>query len=521
MTPPVPADHSPVATPGATWYYSGLDLSESTAVQPADGAGRPLRLEMARWVPGATVAFLFLGVLLRFRQYLFDRSLWYSETLIALNIIARPIPRLIPPLDNHQGAPLGFLALEKAAVLAFGTNEYAMRLVPMVAGVAALVLLYLLVRRILPPVATLASVGLFALSSQQIGYSTELKRYSMDAAVALLVMFVAIGRWPARRRRDLMLLTVIGAAAVWFSVPGGVRARRDRHRTRACGRRHTGVAASRKTGVGWNCLGAEFRGVLLDYATARRKRYPAFRYLERGISPLACVVLDDRLDTQSYVRHLPSACRHDPVGLGAFVFLLGMIRRDGDWPINRWLLVSPLLVAFAAAAVHRYPFDGRFLNFAVPLVLVVVGAGVAHIADATWRTGPAIVYSLLALLFLHPLWTGAYDTLRPQGNEEIRPVLDYVRQHQQPGDSLYLYLASRARLRLLLRPVGSRRTTGVWQAVAAALEHGCDRPGRPGHVGNRRRERTNGSIRAGTRTVPRTVARLGRFLSRKSSGRTQ
>ena len=439
MTPPVPADHSPVATPGATWYYSGLDLSESTAVQPADGAGRPLRLEMARWVPGATVAFLFLGVLLRFRQYLFDRSLWYDETLIALNIIARPIPRLIPPLDNHQGAPLGFLALEKAAVLAFGTNEYALRLVPLVAGVAALVLLYLLVRRILPPVATLASVGLFALSSQQIGYSTELKQYSMDAAVALLVMFVAIGRWPAGRRRDLMLLTVIGAAAVWFSYPAafvlagiGIALALAAAVTREWQR----LAKLALVGIVWGlsfaaCYWITLRPVASDTLLSDIWSEAFLPW------PVSYWTMDWTLSRMFGIFHQPVGMTLS--GLGAFVFLLGMIRRDGDWPINRWLLVSPLLVAFAAAAVHRYPFDGRFLNFAVPLVLVVVGAGVAYIADATWRTGPAIVYSLLALLFLHPLWTDAYDTLRPQGNEEIRPVLDYVRQHQQPGDSLYLY----------------------------------------------------------------------------------
>ena len=45
------------------------------------------------------------------------------------------------------------------------------------------------------------SVGLFALSSQQIGYSTELKPYSMDAAVALLVTVVAI-QTKALKQRD-------------------------------------------------------------------------------------------------------------------------------------------------------------------------------------------------------------------------------------------------------------------------------------------------------------------------------
>ncbi len=56
---------------------------------------------------------LILGLGLRLAQYATGRSLWLDEALLALNIIHRPIGGLFRVLDYHQGAPLGFLLLEK------------------------------------------------------------------------------------------------------------------------------------------------------------------------------------------------------------------------------------------------------------------------------------------------------------------------------------------------------------------------------------------------------------------------
>src|SRR5438093_13203620 len=82
-------------------------------------------------------AIIIVGIVLRVRQYLFDRSLWFDETLLSLNIIHRHLSELLGRLDSHQGAPVGFLMLSRLAVDAFGTSEYALRLVPFLAGVAS------------------------------------------------------------------------------------------------------------------------------------------------------------------------------------------------------------------------------------------------------------------------------------------------------------------------------------------------------------------------------------------------
>ncbi len=395
--------------------------------------------DLSRWYPATMIAFLVLGAALRLRMYLFDRSLWFDETLISLNILRRPLSGLVPPLEYHQGAPFGFLALEKAAVLTFGNSEYALRLVPLLAGIAALILLYRLGRRILPAPAALVAVGLFALSVQQIGYSTEVKPYSLDTAMALLVTLSAVRAADAASRRNLLVLAVTGAVAVWFSYPAafvvagagiclGVAA--------LFRRQWTDVAGLALVGVVW---ALSFLAVYVG--TMRGVASDTF---VRDIWSTAFVPWQLSYWTAEWILDQNLGVFHDPVGitrggLGAFTFIVGWFASDAPWQRRRWLLVAPLACAFAAAALHRYPYEGRFLNFAVPAILCVVGLGLARVATTTARSAPVVGLSLVALLFLDPARNVAFLAARPTGLEEIRPVLDYVHQHEVAGDALYLY----------------------------------------------------------------------------------
>src|SRR5689334_23171439 len=82
-------------------------------------------------------AVLF-GALVRLVQYASNRSLWSDEAMLALNIVDRSYLELLKPLDYNQAAPPLFLWLEKLAVQLLGNNEYALRLVPLTAGLIAL-----------------------------------------------------------------------------------------------------------------------------------------------------------------------------------------------------------------------------------------------------------------------------------------------------------------------------------------------------------------------------------------------
>src|SRR5512143_3859115 len=108
------------------------------------------------WERVVLAMLILVGVMLRLRQYLTDRSLWVDEAMLALNIVNRSFAELFKPLDYNQGAPIGFLLVEKSLDSIIGRNELVLRLFPLLAGLCSLWLFYLLLKR------TVHGVGLFA-----------------------------------------------------------------------------------------------------------------------------------------------------------------------------------------------------------------------------------------------------------------------------------------------------------------------------------------------------------------------
>src|SRR3984893_4310451 len=113
---------------------------------------------------------MVFGALLRLTQFLSNRSLWLDEAKLALNIVNRSFVQLCEPLDYGQGAPVGFLMLERSAVHLFGSGEYALRLFPFLSGMISLLLFYQLAKQSVPRAAPIA-MGLFATSAPLIYYS--------------------------------------------------------------------------------------------------------------------------------------------------------------------------------------------------------------------------------------------------------------------------------------------------------------------------------------------------------------
>src|SRR5437660_4867339 len=111
----------------------------------------------------AVAAIVAAGIALRLWQYLANASLWVDEAALARNIVDRSVLGLFSPLDYGQVAPWGFLLVEKLAVTLFGNNEYALRLFPLLCGIASLALFYLVVREILNDVGVLVGLAMLAL----------------------------------------------------------------------------------------------------------------------------------------------------------------------------------------------------------------------------------------------------------------------------------------------------------------------------------------------------------------------
>src|SRR5215207_2180654 len=203
----------PQATP-----YASPSAPTTTATQPA----RSLRsaLVEARGAALVSVALLVVGIALRLHLYLDQRSLWLDEIWVALNIVKRSFLGLLRPLDYAQSAPVGFLWVERLAVVLGGVNELALRAVPFIAGCLLLVALWSLARRLLDVRYAALCLAFAALSPILVYYSNEVKPYIVDALVAVALTWLALDVLEAPdSRRAWRRLAGGGVIGILLSTP--------------------------------------------------------------------------------------------------------------------------------------------------------------------------------------------------------------------------------------------------------------------------------------------------------------
>ena len=135
-------------------------------------------------------------------------------------------------------------------------------------------------------------------------------------------------------------------------------------------------------------------------------------------------------------------------GLAALVFVLGGIAMFRKSPERVFLLLSPAVITLLASGLHKYPFGGRLALFMVPPALLLMAEGAETIRSSATANLPAIGWVLITLLFLDPGTYMLHHFAKPYTEiaqpgimlpEEIRPVMAYVRNHEKPGDMVYVF----------------------------------------------------------------------------------
>lgn len=174
-----------------------------------------------KWVQPA-VFITLVGIGLEIYQWAGARPLWLDEEMIALNVRDRALTDLAGTLWLAQSAPLGWLALQRTVLLVFGTSEHALRLVPMLFGIATLVGALWIGQRWMSPVGAAVLALLCSFGQWLSFYSLELKHYSADAFSGLLPALAAWAMEPAPdgsavQTRRVAVWWVAAAVGHWFS----------------------------------------------------------------------------------------------------------------------------------------------------------------------------------------------------------------------------------------------------------------------------------------------------------------
>jgi hypothetical protein len=395
-----------------------------------------------------------VGVVLRLWQYLLNRSLWLDEALLGLDVIHRTYSGLLKPLDDKQGAPLGFVLFERFFVQHWGSSEYVLRLVPLLAGIVSLFLFYAVAKRVVRPAAVPIALGLFAIAPPLIYYSSELKQYSSDVAVALLLYLIALApsptTWGGPR---ISALGFIGAATIWCSHPAvfilasigtvfGVILVTERQWKQLS---RFGIAYAL-------VIGSLIADYLVSLRNLAHDEY-LLDYWAKNFMPLRLKSVSDlKWFYDAFFEFLRNPVGLAFSGLGALALIVGGFHLYARDRVKFWLLLLPWMFALLASALRTYPFGGRLMLFLVPSAMLLMGEGAGQIRAATRRDTPVAGYALIGLLFVDPAVYLLHHFTRPnvlvstpgiQRQEEIRPVLAYVRSHQGPTDLVYVFRDAR------------------------------------------------------------------------------
>jgi len=187
---------------------------DSRATAESDMATTIARARTARFAVPILIAVAFA---LRIFTYLRNPAMSNDEASLALNLMHRSYGDVFGRLDFNQAAPPGFLVLQKLVIDAFGASPYSLRLIPLLASLAACLLFYSIVARVACRWAALAALALFAISGPLVSYAATNKQYSIDVAIVLALYTITLWSWNQPGGQRAILLASAGVIAAFAS----------------------------------------------------------------------------------------------------------------------------------------------------------------------------------------------------------------------------------------------------------------------------------------------------------------
>ncbi len=391
-----------------------------------------------------------IGGFLRIFAFSSNRSLWLDEAYIALNIINRSFFELTKVLDRNQSAPIGFLWVEKIMVSLPGNQDLLLRTFPLIAGIVSMVLMWKLSRKFFHNFFALIPLLLFSINDRLIYYSSEVKQYSFDVLVVLILLLLAIKFFEDQSNfRQLLILGIAGALLIWFSHPSifilsgiGLALLFDHFMRR------------KKTGI----------LLLIGIITVWLASF-GFEY----IISLRGIALQTGLNTywSDYFMPVPPwsnpywfvstwkdlifflGYKNNPLTIGvSIIFLVGVLSTSKQKFIKSLLLLSPFLLILVASGMEKYPFFRRLLLFIFPILFLMITAGLEGI-HSILSCKNKIVARLLTVvlvifLILLPGQASFGRISHPIQKENTKALLTSLQSKWEENDIVYVHYSAAA-----------------------------------------------------------------------------
>jgi len=427
---------------------------------------------------------VLLGVAPRLWLYLTNPSLWLDESFLALNVIRRGMSGLVGhPLDFNQTAPPGFLVTEKVATEIFGKSEYALRGLPILSGIASVVLCALLARRVVAPAASVVATALVGFTGPLIYYSSELKPYAGDVAATLAITLMSvvmlrdrlgIGRVVAFGIVGFLLIEItyagiLAAAGTAAALVAVCIVDRGRDRVVPV----LGVAPFWAAGA--IVFLVTHNGV--EHGQFMQGKYGRFAPLPTESGAVGWYVRRAKelaIDANLYHGAKSPLVAVTLLAIG-FAIVGGadlLLRRRRLFVV----LVAPVVVTLLASLAHQYPLLARTMLYFVPLLFIFVANGLVILVRVLPASVGAVAAAVAAgVLVVHVAFAGPYNAAHPpSARPDLKGGLSYVARHWGRGDVLYVQYGSQYAFAYYsecdcYRLPGDRVPTSLWSVRPAAI----------------------------------------------------
>ena len=451
-----PRTTAPVAAPVA---------APGKHARPAPAVPAALRRFWVAWVP---LLLLVLGTEMRVRQWLGSRSLWLDEALISRSLVSRDYVGLVAePLQGDQAGPVLWLWSTRLSLDLFGEDERQLRLVPLLAGIVALVLTWRVARRLLPDVLVPVALLLVVLSPTLIYFSNEVKPYSVDVAVVLGLVLLAL-----RTRDDVRPLAIAGAVAVWASyaavfVLGGLSVVLVLERLRRDGLQPAVRAAA----------------VLSAWVVSLGVSYVLVLHRLRGSEILSTfwdyTFPDGAADLPTWLLRRAIDLTRDPLELFAWPLALLLLGIGGYRVFRRapgtaTLAYAGIPIGVLAAAVSAYPFASRLALWLVPLAFIALAAVLPPRVD---RGRPLMLGAAALTVVAAPMAAQSLpQAVQVLHRNELRPVMEQLKQEKEPGDLVLVDVPAKAPFDFYTPLTGQGRDGLITFATSKEVGGVCNDP---------------------------------------------
>jgi len=399
-----------------------------------------------KYISHLSIGILILGAILRLKVYLDNRDFFLDEINLCRNIATKDLLELFQPLDFGQHAPPVFLTFTKWISQIGGINEYSFRFLPLLAGLASLVLFYKLCKHFISGIAILFPIILFSFSIYLVEFASTAKQYSFDVFICLALMYFAIQ--VKKDRRQMLAFSIVAAICVWLSMPSiFVLA--------ATGIYFLFKKDNQDLSSSW-----QINKNIILYGCCALGSFILYYFLilnnSLGSDNLAdfhqqyfLPIPDSKEDALLFFENIISLFRSIvgktavPIIIAVLLFALGIFKQTKRNLGALILLIGPVVFCLAASMMSLYSLLVRLTLFLLPLLMIMMGIGLAFSIEKIKTLPSKIAYpgyfilSVLIVLCI-PQRNGLHFFAKPFIKEQSKASLRFIAESSYNKNHIYI-----------------------------------------------------------------------------------